>query len=196
MYPQPELVSDDRFFRGDGRQIVCPFGVPGDRLWVRERFATGENGDIVYAADPVKRRSRFDWRQSRYLPRESSRLTLLVLSTRPQRLREINEADARAEGYDAAKESLSPIDWFARLWDRLSVVKSLRWDANPWLWVVHFELMTRVDNQPSTESFPLFEESAVQKIVPDKSSRRAPRTATMEERHRLAAMLRSRVETS
>lgn len=158
--------------RADGREIVCPFGVPGDQLWVRERFAVAENGSVVYAADPVKGRSRLTWQQSRYLPREASRMTLRVLSTRPQRLQEISEADARAEGYDAAKETLSPIDWFARLWDRLSVTESLRWAANPWLWVVHFELI------PQGKEI--------------KPRRRTLRNTTIEEKQQIARMLRSK----
>jgi hypothetical protein len=181
MYPQPERVIADRFYRGDGREIICPFGVPGDRLWVRERFAQTEDGTIVYAADPVKGRSRLTWQQSRYLPREASRLTLLVRGTRPQRLQEISEADARAEGYDQARETRSPIEWFARLWDRLSVTESLRWAANPWLWVVEFDA-------PEANAIPVVTAAAV---VQEKSDR-TPRMATMEERQRLAEVLRSR----
>jgi hypothetical protein len=194
MYPQPDRVVEGRFFRANGREIVCPFGLPGDRLWVRERFAETPSGTILYAADPVKGRSRLDWQQSRYLPREASRLTLRVLSTRPQQLQDISEADARAEGYDPARESLSPIDWFARLWDRLSAIESLRWAANPWLWVVHFELFEAVQASPlkppgvpQKPPAPLFEP-----LSESKPCGRTVRTATIEEKQRLAATLRSR----
>jgi hypothetical protein len=192
MYPQPERVLDDRFYRGDGREIVCPFGAHGDRLWVRERFAEAEDGTVVYAADPVKGRSRLAWQQSRYLPRESSRLLLLVQSTRPQRLQEISEADARAEGYEASRASLSPIDWFALLWDRLSVTESLRWNANPWLWVVHFEVISAIPQSTRTHEQPPITPLAEPKPAPEVLRTRSPRTATMEERHRLAEALRSR----
>jgi hypothetical protein len=192
MYPQPERVIDNRFYRGDGREIVCPFGAPGDRLWVRERFAEAEDGTIVYAADPVKGRSRLVWQQSRYLPREASRLTLLVQSTRPQRLQEISEADARAEGYDGSRESLSPIDWFARLWDRLSVTGSLRWEANPWLWVVHFEVISQMSRSKPAHEPRSIAPPPVSQPPPEDPRARSPRTATMEEKHRLAEALRSR----
>ena len=190
MYPQPERIVEDRFYRGDGREIVCPFGIPGDRLWVRERFAELDDGTIVYAADPVKGRSRLEWQQSRYLPREASRLTLRVTGTRPQRLQDISEADARAEGYDEAREALGPIEWFARLWDRLSVTESLRWAANPWLWVVEFEVVgvEEIERAPEEKIVPVVNESPV---VKEKSGR-TPRMATMEERQRLAEVLRSR----
>jgi hypothetical protein len=213
MYPQPDRVIEDRFYRGDGREIVCPFGVRGDRLWVRERFAQTEDGTIVYAADPVKGRGRLDWQQSRYLPREASRLMLVVRGTRPQRLQEISEADARAEGYDEGRETLSPIEWFARLWDRLSVTESLRWAANPWLWVVHFEVIgteedtkARVEEKPAAREDRSSEEvSARSNAKPgrhgpaleesetdSKKGGRTPRMATMEEKQRLAEILRAR----
>ena len=146
----------------------------------------------MYAADPVKGRSRLIWQQSRYLPRESSRLLLLVQSTRPQRLQDISEADARAVGYDASRESLPPIEWFALLWDRLSVTESLRWDANPWLWVVHFEVMLPKPQSTPTQEQALIAPPSESKPPPENARARSPRTATMEERHRLAEMLRSR----
>jgi hypothetical protein len=199
MYPQPERVIDDRFYRADGREIVCPFGVPGDRLWVRERFAQGADGTILYAADPIRGRSRLTFQQSRYMMQEDSRLTLRVLATRAQQLQEISEVDARAEGYDASKESLSPIDWFTRLWDRLAVTESLRWAANPWLWVVHFETIwpegfgsPAALTQMEAEPVSLFDPPPDAKPSPAKRRARTPRTATIEEKQRLAAVLRLR----
>jgi hypothetical protein len=203
MYPQPDRIAGGRFYRNDGREIVCPFGSPGDRLWVRERFAFAEDGSVIYAADPVKGRSRVAWQQSRHLPRHASRLTLRVLSTRPQRLQEINDADARAEGYDPSRESLSPIDWFARLWDRLTPIESLRWAANPWMWVVHFEVMPARSNdliaevneakdRPMGNAASLFDHCSQPVDSPAKPSARTPRTATREEKQRLVELLRSR----
>jgi hypothetical protein len=199
MYPQPDRVVDNRFFRNDGREIVCPFGSPGNRLWVREQFAQSDDGTIVYAADPVKGRSRFEWQQSRYLPREASRLSLLVVSTRPQRLQEISQADARAEGYDESHESLSPIDWFRRLWDRLTPIESLRWMANPWLWVVHFKLIeTNAAATPTSAPVSAIAPIAVPTLfdgtTAPQRAKPSGRTATIDEKRRLAAMLRTHLQ--
>ena len=193
MYPQPARVATGRFYRTDGREIVCPFGIPGDRLWVRERFAEAEDGTILYAADPVKGRSRIDWQQSRYMMREDSRLTLRILAIRSQQLQDISEADARAEGYDPFRESLPPIKWFARLWDRLSPIESLRWAANPWLWVVHFEIVDEF-LQAASEAAPGTQPAALplELSAETKPRARSVRTATIQEKHRLAEMLRSR----
>lgn len=94
---------------------VCPFGAPGDRLWVRETFkdwalsGAGEPWRIQYRADGghVDLPSCPDdewlscpnqWRPSVHMPRWASRLTLQVISVRVERLRDITEEDARAEG--------------------------------------------------------------------------------------------------
>jgi len=193
MYPQPDRVKSGRFFRADGREIVCPFGIPGDRLWVRERFAETEDGAILYAADPIKGRSRLTWLQSREMLQEDSRLTLRVLAIGSQRLQDISEADARAEGYDPARESLPPIKWFARLWDRLSPIESLRWAANPWLWVVRFEIVDEF-LQAASEAAPATQPAAspLELSAETKPRTRSVRTATIQEKHRLAEMLRSR----
>ncbi len=188
MYPQPDVIRDGRFFRADGREIVCAFGLSGDRLWVRERFALIDGG-VVYAAEPIKGRSRIAWQKSRELPRQHSRLNLRVLSTRAQRLQEIDEADARAEGYDPERESLPPVQWFARLWDRLTGIEPLRWAANPWLWVVHFELIEPAQATAASPALLLPAASPVPGLSPAKG--RQPRTATLEEKQRLAAVLRT-----
>ncbi|POW57008.1 hypothetical protein C3408_11915 [Candidatus Pantoea alvi] len=94
----------------------CPFGLPGDRLWVRETFATLEPGSyepvkpcdgyaqvVRYAAsDRLANSDRdvrgFNWRPSIHLPRWASRITLEITGVRVERLNSINEHDAIAEG--------------------------------------------------------------------------------------------------
>lgn len=99
--------------------VRCPFGVPGDRLWVRETWRSvgwrPENGHwIEYAADNAKvwREAPEDvlsvdvynhahpdrWRPSIHMPRWASRISLEVTEIRVQRIQDITEEDARAEG--------------------------------------------------------------------------------------------------
>lgn len=146
----------------DEDAINCPFGVPGDRLWVRETWnweknAIGamrdEDGPFAYAASPMCG-SSIDgkWRPSIHMPRFASRITLEVTGVRVERLQEICEADARAEG--AIYGPLLPMgfNWagcdpddsvmrsrFAVLWHGINAARGFGWDANPWVWVVQFK---------------------------------------------------------
>lgn len=121
----------------------CPFGVPGDRLWVRETWQVFEHedlsvdaltlrhvegqlgGDVVfYADDPDEAVER--WRPSIHMPRWASRITLEVVSVRVERLADISDADAKAEGYASASEFLGA-PWAVSV------------GPNPWVWVVEFK---------------------------------------------------------
>jgi hypothetical protein len=101
-------------------RIRCPYGYPGDRLWVRETFAAGEPGHpsgaglrvylnlprekqcdtkIVYASDEADvYYPPIPWRPSIHMPRWASRITLEVVSVKVERLQDISVADAKAEG--------------------------------------------------------------------------------------------------
>jgi hypothetical protein len=95
------------------------------------------------------------WRPSIHMPRWASRITLEITGVRVERLRDISEADAQAEGIERAGEywrnygnpmdpCLRPRTSFATLWSSINGPGS--WDANPWVWVVEF--------RPSTASAP------------------------------------------
>lgn len=133
---------------------TCPFGVPGDRLWARETWAlvddrskpsTRASGVLYRATD--ERASSFSgsrrWRPSIHMPRWASRLTLEVVSVRVERLQEITEEDAKAEGTAQAlcnfPDPLCPM--FAMAWERLHGPGS--WAANPWVWAVSFRRVER-----------------------------------------------------
>ena len=165
--PDPEKVIGWGPCDGDGLEAYsCPYGQPGDRLWVRESVsrrpasflgieATNGVENAFYRADSesVVNEHGFDycpwWKgkslPSIHMPRWASRLTLEVVSVRVERMQEISEADARAEG---VRDLLTRLDTvtvkpstscFIRLWDSINAVRSFGWDANPCVWVVEFK---------------------------------------------------------
>lgn len=95
----------------NGEGFICPYGHPGDRLWVRETYqhaACFESNleEYAYAADysdlnEVRKLANVKWRPSIHMPRAASRITLDVRSIQPQRLHDISPADAIAEGIDS-----------------------------------------------------------------------------------------------
>jgi len=141
---------------------ACPHGVPGDRLWVREAWHTDEpdleyarakhedvmsSSPIFYAADKANENSGCRWRSPIHMPRWASRLTLEIVSVRVERVQEISEEDARAEGVRVWEEWQSrdlpavlnmhdPRDAYAQLWESINGPGS--WAANPWVWVIEF----------------------------------------------------------
>ena len=141
----------------------CPYGAPGDQLWVRETWRDGQYA-IGKEWDPDERvgyRASFvgdpalKWKPSIHMPRWASRLTLEVVSVRVERLQDITEADALAEGIqdggcNNCGESSYPnpcgcanpeplyVDAFAWLWNSING-KRAPWVLNPWVWVVTFK---------------------------------------------------------
>lgn len=139
--------------------LACPYGQPGDRLWVRETFsahgAFGDAGRIKYRADfdDGKEPHGLHWKPSIFCTRKASRITLEVASVRVERLKCISEENAKAEGalfhdgrpighhgwrhdvnhsyvYESARES------YMHLWQSINGAGS--WAANPWVWVIEF----------------------------------------------------------
>ncbi|WP_454862503.1 hypothetical protein [Paraburkholderia fungorum] len=168
-------------------QHRSPFGEPGDRLWVRETWhahwgpttprarivteaavrqsdgaiahaSASEPLSVHYAADsegtaPFGRK----WKPSIHMPRWASRITLEVTGVRVERLQDISEADAAAEGVESLRNEgeywkdyvrsttrcdeltcLTGRESFRTLWDSLAA-PGADWDANPWVWVVDFK---------------------------------------------------------
>ena len=158
-----------------GGIILCPYGRPGDRLWVRETYCCGHqlvNGYVeenepytIYKATdedvqwydgaddcPVKT----PWRTPIFMPRADSRILLEITAVRCERLQDISEADAVAEGLnvveywqndpkcphyenyqDQIRYEPNPIDSYRSLWQKINGPDS--WAANPWVWVVEFK---------------------------------------------------------
>jgi hypothetical protein len=145
------------------RIVTCPYGVPGDRLWVKERCYEGthKGGDpwVRYFADgqdQVPEGTR--WRSSIHMHRWASRIDLEITDVRVQRLQAISEADARAEGvaplvFMASGEPEVP-DYSAGyeiLWNLINGSGS--WAAGPWVWALTFrrvEASAALKRQPLT----------------------------------------------
>lgn len=124
----------------------CPYGKPGDRLWVREAWRLREIGEdwsrdcgtgVAYrATDPDGRAEK--WRSSLHMPRWASRITLEVTGVRVERLQDISHDDACAEGIESTRGgALACIERYRRLWESINGPGS--WDANPWVWAVSFK---------------------------------------------------------
>ena len=134
-------------------RLPCPYGVPGDRLWVREKWAEGGRsmqlpcGEFVWSSHRKARYAATDdsirdgdpscsWRMRRW----ASRLTLEVVSVRVERLNGISRGDAMSEGcpFPNMAKGPDPRDWFRELWDSINAAKH-PWSSNPWVWVVEFK---------------------------------------------------------
>lgn len=144
-WPKAERAFDN-FGRCD--RIVCPYGVPGDRLWVREAWAPlGEHAVIHRATNIGYAVER--WRSPIYMPRWASRILLEITDVRVQRVQEITEEDAIAEG-TPLEDAWQFIDvglpisaeaWitaYADLWNRINLKRGFGWDVNPWAWAISF----------------------------------------------------------
>ena len=124
----------------------CPYGQPGDRLWVRESFARVPTAcgseDIVFAADyqdGSDRAAGVRYTPSIHMPRAVSRITLEITGVRVERLQDISRGDAMAEGcpFPNMAQGPDPRDWYAELWGAINGPDS--WAENPWAWVVEFK---------------------------------------------------------
>lgn len=179
MKPIPQMVTDHNIVTWDGDAAAlmrlldqtgrhCPYGQSGDRLWVRETWcrefespsycyraddAPGEKAEFVDAEGRPVRGSR--WKPSIHMPRSASRILLEVTNVRVERLQDISEADAIAEGADHNGEcdhirhTCEEIGCFGRnsyrggyaeLWEQINGDGS--WESNPWVWVVEFKRVT------------------------------------------------------
>lgn len=132
----------------------CPYGQPGQKLWVREtwreRVPDQDGRTLDYRADHTSEDPcDVPWRPSIHMPRAASRITLEVTGVRVERLRDISEADAIAEGIERSGECnwrdygdphndfTSARRSYRSLWDQINGDGA--WAANPWVWVVEFK---------------------------------------------------------
>lgn len=138
---------------GDGWTFIhitdCPYGQPGAHLWVRETWgywgSFPDDGWVIYRADGDKAQQR--WRPSIHMPKKYARIWLEVIAVRAERVQDISEDDAEAEGVDwmtfAHMNSWEYDDpareAFHTLWDSINKKRGYGWASNPWVWVVEFK---------------------------------------------------------
>lgn len=178
--PQPEggiqfgaIATPHGVVNGKGAQLTCRFGRRGDRLWVRETFrlydasnecacydecrCSGMHGKPIYRADENNENAK--WTPSIHMHRHESRISLEITGVRVERLQDISEEDAIAEGINIeqlaesqdrysmiADHNFSGIPSaataFRDLWQ--SVYGDSSWSANPWVWVIEFKRLSEL----------------------------------------------------
>jgi hypothetical protein len=163
-FERPGDYDGAHVMRG-GFGFRCPCGQPGDRLWVREAWKAHTTFDhlppreipqshVWYMADDgYKAESRY--RQGMFMPRWASRITLEVTAVRVERLQDISEADAIAEGctknhngyfwggphpVSGLKQMAMAGSAYRDLWESINGPGS--WSTNPWVWVIEFKRVT------------------------------------------------------
>jgi hypothetical protein len=143
---------------------VCPYGQPGDRLWVRESFQpllvegvkwrdSNYKTGVGYAPNYVATSPVIEFMDcghddeitprvtpSIFMPRWASRITLEITGVRVQRLQEISIEDALAEGITHSTLNAPRVE-YQWLWDSINAKRGLDWDKNPWVWALTFKVV-------------------------------------------------------
>lgn len=140
--PSPSGYTD-----GHGRPLRCPYGRPGDQLWVRETWAEDGRGYTYRATNETW---PHHWAPSIFMPRAACRLFLEIINIKVERIRDIIGADVLAEGVsfpDGTGITASEINarWepFRRLWNDLNAKRGYSWEDNPWVWVITYKRIDR-----------------------------------------------------
>ncbi len=150
--------------------IHCPYGQVGDRLWVRETHIAGRGVggyapgvdpdkepfgktiDVIYRADDGENeRTAGPWTPSIHMRRVYSRITLEITGVKVERIQDISEEDAKAEGitakYVGGSLSLANMDYlsyqagFCEVWDSINAKRGYGWNVNPWDWALTFKVV-------------------------------------------------------
>jgi hypothetical protein len=172
--PQPDSEEEGepywniggfRLHQSSSKPLICPYGNPGDILWVREAWRGSRENDKIhlsYCADGTTRivdsnsakHNLSDYIFPRaasnpknavsplFMPRWASRITLKITGISVQRLQDICQMDAWAEGCpeDRIPDGLGrPYAWFRDLWNCINSKRGYGWDSDPWVWKICFE---------------------------------------------------------
>ena len=167
-------------YKEDERQ--CPYGKPGDLLWVRETFAQEEIWDSIESKLEYLYRADYNdplvsYSPSIHMPKDAARIWLMIEDIRVERVQDISEADAIAEGIERISKNglcsyksyavkypaeVFPYVSFQTLW--ISINGDESWKANPWVWVIRYRILSKT-GRPSLEVI----EQAYSEIVNRKS---------------------------
>jgi hypothetical protein len=140
---------------------VCPYGEPGDILWVRETWAShcdecehnqgeGHKDATCIFGDCERYAYKADddgcpggkWRPSIHMPREAARLFLRVTGVRVERLQDISYDDCLREGMWNYGTEVDTLAMFQELWQTLNAKRGFGWETNCWVWVISFEVVS------------------------------------------------------
>ncbi|EEY0340794.1 hypothetical protein DVK55_004400 [Escherichia coli] len=162
---QTRRIVEEKFY---GRAVAaellakhCPYGQPGDRIWVRETYRVhGKATDVATLVYRVSVRNSWTeqthrvpvevcnkpvsekWTPSIHMPRWASRILLEITDVRVERLHDMSEADAKAEGATPATYKITPPEavyrvGFGDIWR--SIYGQDNWLSNPLVWVIEFK---------------------------------------------------------
>lgn len=142
---------------------------PGDILWVRETYIdVGEKADQYFGGVRFHYKANqnfvgcWPWKPSIFMPKEAARIFLKITNVRVERLQDISEEDAIAEGVkkgifrngpNTIKEEFQlefnvhghHKDGFKFIWQSINAKKH-PWESNPWVWVYEFERIEKPEN--------------------------------------------------
>jgi hypothetical protein len=160
----PEVKAEEGCYYRNERGLIfhskCPYGIPGDRLWVKETWALAKRYDkypgskvpkkgrekIWYLADSPKPSWCGRTRSSRFMPYWAHRIDLENENIRIEIVQEITEKDAKKEGMYASKtvQMGDGSDCFTLpfqiKWENLYGIDNPNaWERNPWVWVIEFK---------------------------------------------------------
>lgn len=146
-----ETCNDGGFDVGV-KYIKCPFGQPGDKLYVRETWCpTGKDGTFLYRADGKCEVAA--WKPSIHMPRWASRIILEVTGVRVERVQEIDLHGVISDGTDTVDNNENRVGFtvggvvkwsthcYRKLWDSIYGESENRWIKNPWVWVIEFRMV-------------------------------------------------------
>jgi hypothetical protein len=133
---------------------LSPYGAVGHRMWVRETFGISGNGPYFKTDVKQPETVKYAWTPAIHMPRRISRINLEVTGVKVERLQDITEDQAQAEGvvfdghywsgvghYIKGFPTCHPTakSAFQGLWNSINAKRGFGWDTNPWVWAISFK---------------------------------------------------------